>query len=52
LGEHSLAVLREAGISTEEIAALLTSGATIDGAIIADADASAPTPIALNSAMS
>ncbi len=52
LGEHSLAVLREAGISTEEIAALLASGATIDGAIIADADASAPTPIAPNSAMS
>ena len=52
LGEHSLAVLREAGISTEEIAALLASGATIVGAIIADADASAPTPIAPNSAMS
>ncbi len=52
LGEHSLAVLKEAGISAEEIAALLASGATIDGAIIADADASAPTPIAPNSAMS
>ena len=52
LGEHSLAVLKEAGISTEEIAALLASGATIDGAVMADADASAPTSIAPNSAMS
>ncbi len=52
LGEHSLAVLKEAGISTEEIAALLASGATIDGAVMVDADASAPTPIAPNSAMS
>ena len=52
LGEHSLAVLKEAGISTEEIAALLASGATIDGAVMAEADASAPTPIAPNSAMS
>ena len=52
LGEHSLAVLKEAGISAEEIAALLASGATIDGAVMAEADASAPTPIAPNSAMS
>jgi len=52
LGEHSLAVLKEAGISTEEITALLASGATIDGAVMAEADASAPTPIAPNSAMS
>ena len=52
LGEHSLAVLKEAGISAEEIAALLASGATIDGAVMADADASAPTSIAPNSAMS
>ncbi len=52
LGEHSLAVLKEAGISAEEIAALLASGATIDGAVMAQVDASAPTPIAPNSAMS
>ena len=52
LGEHSLAVLKEAGISAEEIAALLASGATIDGAVIVDADASASTSIAPNSAMS
>ena len=52
LGEHSLAVLKEAGISTKEIAALLASGATIDGAVMVDADASAPTSIAPNSAMS
>jgi len=52
LGEHSLAVLKAAGISTKEIAELLASGATIDGAVMADADASAPTSIAPNSAMS
>jgi len=52
LGEHSLAVLKEAGISTKEIAALLASGATIDGAVMVDADASASTSIAPNSAMS
>ncbi len=52
LGEHSLAVLKAAGISTKEIADLLASGATIDGAVMADADASAPTSIAPNSAMS
>jgi len=52
LGEHSLAVLKEAGISTKDIAALLASGATIDGAVVADADTSAPTSIAPSSAMS
>ncbi|MFY9894097.1 MAG: CoA transferase [Xanthobacteraceae bacterium] len=52
LGEHSLAVLKEAGISTEEIATLLASGATIDGAVMAEADAPAPPSIAPNSAMS
>jgi crotonobetainyl-CoA:carnitine CoA-transferase CaiB-like acyl-CoA transferase len=52
LGEHSLAVLKEAGISTKEIAALLASGATIDGAVMVDAEASASTSIAPNSAMS
>ncbi len=52
LGEHSLAVLKEAGISTKEIAALLASGATLNGAVMTDADASAPTLIAPNGAMS
>jgi crotonobetainyl-CoA:carnitine CoA-transferase CaiB-like acyl-CoA transferase len=33
LGEHSLAILREAGIAADEIAALLKGGATIDGHI-------------------
>jgi hypothetical protein len=42
LGEHSLAVLKEAGIAAEEIAALLRSGATIDGEVMAESDASAP----------
>jgi crotonobetainyl-CoA:carnitine CoA-transferase CaiB-like acyl-CoA transferase len=31
LGEHSLAVLKEAGIAAADIATLLNSGATIDG---------------------
>ena len=35
LGEHSLAVLKEAGIAGDDIAALLKSGATIDGALVA-----------------
>jgi crotonobetainyl-CoA:carnitine CoA-transferase CaiB-like acyl-CoA transferase len=35
LGEHSLAVLREAGISVDDIGALLRSGATLDGEITA-----------------
>ena len=52
LGEHSLAVLQEAGIAAADIAALLQSGATIDGAAAATADVSAPAPIAPNSAMS
>jgi crotonobetainyl-CoA:carnitine CoA-transferase CaiB-like acyl-CoA transferase len=42
LGEHSLAILREAGISADDIGALLRSGATLDGAIAAKAGASAP----------
>ncbi len=42
LGEHSVAVLKEAGIAAEDIAALVRSGATIDGAVTAAAGASAP----------
>jgi hypothetical protein len=52
LGEHSVAVLKEAGIAAEGIAALVRSGTTIDGAVTAEADASAPTPIAPNRPMS
>jgi crotonobetainyl-CoA:carnitine CoA-transferase CaiB-like acyl-CoA transferase len=51
LGEHSLAVLKEVGIAAEEIAALLASGATIDGEVMAESDASAPAPIAPNRPM-
>jgi len=35
VGEHSLAILKEAGIPAKEIEALLSSGATIDGKITA-----------------
>jgi crotonobetainyl-CoA:carnitine CoA-transferase CaiB-like acyl-CoA transferase len=38
-GEHSLAVLKEAGLPQKEIAALLRSGATVDGAMKAKAAA-------------
>jgi hypothetical protein len=38
-------VLKEAGVPAAEIETLLNSGATIDGALIAEADASAPEPI-------
>jgi crotonobetainyl-CoA:carnitine CoA-transferase CaiB-like acyl-CoA transferase len=40
LGEHSLSVLRAAGISADEIEALLASGATVNGERHAEADAS------------
>ena len=39
LGEHSLAILKEAGIPADDIDALLSSGATIDGELTAKADA-------------
>jgi crotonobetainyl-CoA:carnitine CoA-transferase CaiB-like acyl-CoA transferase len=39
IGEHSVAVLKEAGVPAAEIDTLLKSGATIDGALIAEADA-------------
>jgi crotonobetainyl-CoA:carnitine CoA-transferase CaiB-like acyl-CoA transferase len=42
LGEHSVAILTEAGIAADEIATLVHSGATLDGAIEATADAAAP----------
>jgi crotonobetainyl-CoA:carnitine CoA-transferase CaiB-like acyl-CoA transferase len=41
LGEHSVAVLQEAGIAANDIAVLLQSGATLDGATNVMADASA-----------
>ncbi len=41
LGEHSVAILKEAGIAADEIEALLRSGATLDGAIDAMADIAA-----------
>jgi crotonobetainyl-CoA:carnitine CoA-transferase CaiB-like acyl-CoA transferase len=37
LGEHSLAVLKEAGVAGDDIAALLKSGATIDGTSVVPA---------------
>jgi crotonobetainyl-CoA:carnitine CoA-transferase CaiB-like acyl-CoA transferase len=39
IGEHSLAVLKEAGIPADEIGALLHSGATVDGELKAAAAA-------------
>jgi crotonobetainyl-CoA:carnitine CoA-transferase CaiB-like acyl-CoA transferase len=51
LGEHSVAVLEEAGIAADEIAAMLQSGATIDGARAAGADVAPPGRIARVSPM-
>jgi crotonobetainyl-CoA:carnitine CoA-transferase CaiB-like acyl-CoA transferase len=42
LGEHSLSILKEAGISADDIDALMKSGATIDGKLTAKAAASVP----------
>jgi crotonobetainyl-CoA:carnitine CoA-transferase CaiB-like acyl-CoA transferase len=42
LGEHSVPILKEAGISANEIEGLMRSGATIDGEINAAAAASSP----------
>lgn len=42
LGEHSVAVLREAGIPAVEIDALLMSRATVDSEAMIRADAAAP----------
>ena len=39
VGEHSVSILKEAGIAAEEIAALLASGATVDGELMAEPDA-------------
>jgi crotonobetainyl-CoA:carnitine CoA-transferase CaiB-like acyl-CoA transferase len=41
LGEHSVVILKAAGIAADDITALLQSGATVDGAIDAMAEASA-----------
>jgi crotonobetainyl-CoA:carnitine CoA-transferase CaiB-like acyl-CoA transferase len=41
IGEHSVSILKEAGIPAEEIAALLASGATVDGALAPEPDAPA-----------
>jgi crotonobetainyl-CoA:carnitine CoA-transferase CaiB-like acyl-CoA transferase len=40
LGEHSLSVFREAGLSADEIDALLAGGTTIDGEVRTEADTS------------
>lgn len=50
LGEHSLSILKEAGIATAEIDALVRSRATIDGE--PSADAAAPSRIAPQSPIS
>ena len=42
IGEHSVAILKEAGVPAAEIETLLKSGATIDGALFAEADPAAP----------
>jgi crotonobetainyl-CoA:carnitine CoA-transferase CaiB-like acyl-CoA transferase len=42
LGEHSLSVFKEAGISADDVSALLASGATVDGRIDTEVDASVP----------
>ena len=51
LGEHSLAILKEAGIPAGDIDALVNSGATIDAELTAAADAAAPGLVARKSPM-
>jgi crotonobetainyl-CoA:carnitine CoA-transferase CaiB-like acyl-CoA transferase len=51
IGEHSVAVLKEAGILAADIDALVRSGATIDGKLVTDAETSAPEPVARKSPM-
>jgi len=41
VGEHSVSILKEAGIPAQEIAALIASGATVDGKLKAETDAPA-----------
>ena len=50
VGEHSVAILKEAGIPADEIAALLASGATVDGELAAEADATPADALALRPA--
>jgi crotonobetainyl-CoA:carnitine CoA-transferase CaiB-like acyl-CoA transferase len=52
LGEHSLPILKEAGIAAADINALLQSGATLDGEFNANAEGAAAGRIALKSPMS
>jgi crotonobetainyl-CoA:carnitine CoA-transferase CaiB-like acyl-CoA transferase len=51
IGEHSVAVLKEAGVPAAEIGALLDSGATVDGGLVAEAGAAALEPVAGKSSM-
>ncbi len=39
VGEHSVSILKEAGLPAREIAALLASGATVDGALATESEA-------------
>jgi crotonobetainyl-CoA:carnitine CoA-transferase CaiB-like acyl-CoA transferase len=52
IGEHSVAVLKEAGVPPAEIGALLESGATVDGGAKPEGDAAAALePVARKSSM-
>jgi crotonobetainyl-CoA:carnitine CoA-transferase CaiB-like acyl-CoA transferase len=52
LGEHSISVLSDAGVTAYEIEALLRSGATIDGATKSGGKAAPPERIAGKSPIS